>query len=104
MECDIPDRPACIPFGTLTLTLVETCSLLDFVTFCGAIGLHIWNQVPVGEIGVNRTTVFASADAVRITVRGRGGHGALPHLAVDPVTAAAQIISAAQTVISRSAN
>ncbi|MCH7741016.1 MAG: amidohydrolase, partial [Chloroflexi bacterium] len=66
-----------------------------------AIGLHLWNQMPVGEIGVNRAAVFASADAIRITVRGRGGHGALPHLAADPVTAAAQIVSAAQTVISR---
>ena len=66
-----------------------------------AIGLHLWNPLPLGEIGVNKTTVFASADAVRITVKGRGGHGAMPHLAVDPVTAAAQIISAAQTVISR---
>ena len=37
----------------------------------------------------------------RITVNGRGGHGALPHLAVDPVMAAAQIITTAQTIVSR---
>jgi amidohydrolase len=65
------------------------------------IGLHLWNQIPMGEIGVNRGTVFASADAIRVKVRGRGGHGALPHLSVDPVVAAAQIITAAQTVVSR---
>ncbi len=65
------------------------------------IGLHVWNQLPAGKVFVNRGTVFASADAVRITVSGRGGHGALPHLSVDPVVAAAQIISAAQTVVSR---
>lgn len=65
------------------------------------LGLHIWNQLQTGRVGVNSSTVFASADAIRITIRGRGGHGALPHLAVDPVIAAAQIISSLQTVISR---
>jgi amidohydrolase len=75
--------------------------LLDRVKPDRVIGLHLWNQVPVGRIGVNRGTVFASADAFRLTVTGRGGHGALPHLSVDPVVAAAQVISAAQTVVSR---
>ena len=65
------------------------------------IGLHLWNPLPMGRVGVNSSTVFASADAIRVTVRGRGGHGALPHLAVDPVVAAAHIVAAAQTVISR---
>jgi len=65
------------------------------------VSLHLWNQVPTGQVGVNRGTVFASADGIRITVKGRGGHGAMPHMAIDPVVAAAQIISAAQTVVSR---
>jgi amidohydrolase len=65
------------------------------------IGLHLWNQLPAGKVFVNRGTVFASADAFRLTVTGRGGHGALPHLSVDPVVAAAQMISAVQTVVSR---
>ncbi len=65
------------------------------------IGLHIWNQLPAGRVAVNRGTVFASADAFRLTFTGRGGHGALPHLAVDPVVAAGQVITAAQTVVSR---
>ncbi|MBI4220438.1 MAG: amidohydrolase [Chloroflexi bacterium] len=65
------------------------------------IGLHIWNQLPSGTVAVNRGTVFASADAIRITVRGRGGHGAMPHLAIDPVVAGAMIISNAQSVVSR---
>jgi amidohydrolase len=65
------------------------------------LSLHLWNQVPVGNVGVNRGTVFASADGIRITVKGRGGHGAMPHMAIDPVVAAAQIISAAQTIVSR---
>ncbi len=65
------------------------------------IGLHIWNQLESGFIGVNDTVVFASADAFSLEVRGRGGHGALPHLNVDPIVAASQIITNAQTVISR---
>ena len=65
------------------------------------IGLHIWNQAPAGSVAVNRGTVFASADMFKMTVNGRGGHGALPHLAVDPVMASAQIITTAQTIVSR---
>ena len=65
------------------------------------IGLHIWNQLESGFVGVNDTVVFASADAFSLEVRGRGGHGALPHLNVDPIVAASQIITNAQTVISR---
>ena len=65
------------------------------------IGLHLWNQVPAGKVFVNRGTVFASADAFRLTITGKGGHGALPHLSVDPVVASAHVMSAVQTVISR---
>jgi amidohydrolase len=65
------------------------------------IGLHLWNQMPAGRVFVNRGTVFASADAFRLTVTGKGGHGALPHLSADPVVAAAQVVSAVQTVVSR---
>ncbi|NQU96117.1 MAG: amidohydrolase, partial [Chloroflexi bacterium] len=65
------------------------------------IGLHIWNEVPLGRVGVNRGIVFGGADAIRITVRGRGAHGALPHRAIDPLMAAAQMVSTLQTVVSR---
>ena len=65
------------------------------------IGTHLWNQVPLGHVGVNNGTVFASANIFNITVTGFGGHGALPHLTVDPIACASQIVSATQTVISR---
>ncbi len=65
------------------------------------IGLHLWNQMTAGKVFVNRGTVFASADAFRLTITGKGGHGALPHLSVDPVVASAHVMSAVQTVISR---
>ena len=65
------------------------------------IGTHLWNQIPTGIIGVNRATVFASADQFRLVVTGKGGHGAMPHMTIDPVIAMAEIITTAQTVVSR---
>ncbi len=65
------------------------------------LGLHIWNQLPSGFVGVNDSAVFASADAFSLEVKGRGGHGALPHLNIDPIVAASHIISNAQTIVSR---
>ncbi|MFP6679171.1 MAG: M20 family metallopeptidase [Dehalococcoidia bacterium] len=65
------------------------------------IGLHLWNQYDTGFVGVNQATVFASADQFELTIRGKGGHGALPHTAIDPVAISAQVISALQTVVSR---
>jgi amidohydrolase len=68
------------------------------------IGLHLWSQVPVGEVAVRPGAFFASADELHLRVRGRGGHGAEPHLTVDPVVATAQIITALQTLVSREIN
>ncbi len=65
------------------------------------IGTHLWNQVPTGHVGVNPSTVFAGADLFKITVGGHGGHGAMPHLTVDPVVAAANVINACQTIVAR---
>jgi amidohydrolase len=65
------------------------------------IGLHLWSPTHVGEVVVQAGPFFASADMFRLTIRGRGGHGAMPHLNVDPVVAAAQIVVAAQTLVSR---
>jgi amidohydrolase len=66
-----------------------------------ALVLHLWNPLPLGQAAVSPGPVMAAADLVRITVRGKGGHGALPHQTVDPVVAAAQIVTALQTVVSR---
>ena len=65
------------------------------------IGLHLWSPTPVGDVVVQAGPFFASADAFTLRVRGRGGHGAMPHLNVDPVVAAAQIVVVAQTIVSR---
>jgi hippurate hydrolase len=66
--------------------------------------LHNWPLLPAGKLAVRAGPVMAATDAVQITVSGRGGHGAVPHLTVDPVVAAAHIISALQTIASRNVN
>jgi amidohydrolase len=66
-----------------------------------ALGLHLWTPVPIGTVSVAPGPVFASADGITLRVRGRGGHGAMPHLAVDPIVVAAQIVVALQTLVSR---
>ena len=53
-----------------------------------AFGLHLWNQLPVGRIGVNRGALLAAVDEFSIEVEGRGGHGAAPHETADPIVAA----------------
>jgi hippurate hydrolase len=63
--------------------------------------VHNWPGLPAGQMAVRPGPVMAATDEVVITVRGRGGHGAMPHLVVDPVVASAQIISALQTIASR---
>jgi hippurate hydrolase len=63
--------------------------------------LHNWPGLPAGTIGLNNGPMMAAADRVEITVSGRGGHGAHPHLTVDPVVAAAHIIIAAQSIVAR---
>ncbi|MGZ3680631.1 MAG: M20 metallopeptidase family protein [Ktedonobacterales bacterium] len=65
------------------------------------IGLHLWSPTRVGDVIVQSGPFFASADAFTLRVLGRGGHGAMPHLNIDPVVVAAQIVVATQTIVSR---
>jgi amidohydrolase len=66
-----------------------------------AVGLHLWNDQPVGWVGARAGASFAGSDAFKIVVTGRGGHAAAPHQAIDPVVISAQIITALQTLVSR---
>jgi amidohydrolase len=65
--------------------------------------LHNWPGMPAGQIAVRPGPMMAATDEIKLKVRGRGGHAALPHLAVDPVVITAHIITALQTVVSRNA-
>lgn len=66
-----------------------------------SLGLHLWNNMPVGLLGVADGPVMAGASDFTIKITGKGGHGALPNLAVDPVVCAAQMVTAFQTIVSR---
>ncbi len=66
--------------------------------------LHNWPGLPAGKMAVRPGAMMAATDEIKIKVRGRGGHAALPHLAADPVVATAHIITALQTIASRNAN
>jgi hippurate hydrolase len=64
-------------------------------------GMHNWPGYPVGTLAVSPGPVMASANTFKIVVRGQGSHAALPHLGVDPMPVACQIVSALQTIVSR---
>jgi len=66
-----------------------------------AIGAHVWSAVEAGKIGVKYGPMMASPDFVRITIFGKGGHGAEPHNCVDPISIGCQVYMAFQTIISR---
>lgn len=66
-----------------------------------AFGLHLWNQLPVGKVGVNRGALMAAVDAFSIDVEGPGGHGAAPHETSDTIVAAARIVEAVQSIVAR---
>jgi amidohydrolase len=63
--------------------------------------MHNWPSLSPGSIGLNPGAMMAAADKVTIEITGKGGHGAHPYLAVDPVLVAAHIITAAQSIVSR---
>jgi len=66
--------------------------------------LHNWPALPPGRIGITPGPAMAAADRIEIMIDGRGGHGAHPHLSVDPVLVAGHIITAAQSIVSRNVN
>ncbi len=67
-------------------------------------GMHNWPGLAVGQFAVSEGPVMASSNLFRIVIRGKGCHAALPHLGLDPVPVAAQMITAFQTILTRSAH
>lgn len=66
-----------------------------------ALGLHVWLGLPSGTVGVVEGPFMASSQDFQVTVRGRGGHGAMPHETVDATLAAAHLVVALQSIVSR---
>lgn len=67
------------------------------------LALHVYPHLPSGMVGFREGQYMASADEVYITIKGKGGHAALPHTTIDPVATAAQVLVALQQVVSRKA-
>ena len=65
------------------------------------LALHLWNEKPLGWVGVAGGPVMAGAEIFTVKITGKGGHGAIPHATVDPVVAAANIVNALQSIVSR---
>src|SRR6202167_3444279 len=66
-----------------------------------AVALHVGNALPAGMASITPGVYNTNADSVRITIYGKGGHGAMPNTAIDPIVIAARTILALQTIVSR---
>ncbi len=64
-------------------------------------GLHLWPEIPLGHVGLKEGPLMSASDRLRIHVVGKGGHGAMPHQAVDAVLVASSIVTALQSIVSR---
>jgi amidohydrolase len=65
------------------------------------IGLHLWNNLPLGTIGIRDGALMAAVETFDCTIQGKGGHGALPHQTVDSIVVSAHIVNALQTIVAR---
>ncbi len=66
-----------------------------------SLAAHLWNEKPVGWMSISAGPILAGADTLEIVVEGKGGHGAIPNQAHDPILASAQLITALQSIIAR---
>ncbi|MBB6637746.1 amidohydrolase [Cohnella thailandensis] len=67
-------------------------------------GIHVSSEVPYGRIGLKEGSAMAAVDAFGITIRGKGGHGARPHDAIDSIVVGSQVVSGLQQIVSRRVN
>ena len=67
-------------------------------------GMHNWPGRPVGDFAMRPGPIMAATDQFVITLKGKGGHAAAPHFCIDPLVAAAQVVTAFQTIISRNSD
>jgi amidohydrolase len=81
--------------------MIEEGILEKYSVDC-AIGLHVWNHIDLGYIGVVDGPMMASVDEFRITINGKSGHGAMPQYTVDPILVSAHVITSLQSIVSRS--
>ncbi|MCU0526391.1 MAG: M20 family metallopeptidase [Elainella sp. Prado103] len=65
------------------------------------VGLHLWNNLPLGTAGVRPGALMAAVETFEVRLQGKGGHGAMPHQTVDSIVIGAQIVNALQTIVGR---
>ena len=65
------------------------------------IGQHVWPDIPQGSVGYRAGPFFAAPESFQLKIIGKGGHGAKPHLTVDPIVVSAKVLEALQTISSR---
>ena len=87
--------------GTGAKAMIAAGLLQRFGKVTFAVGIHDSADLPAGTVAVRPGFVFANVDSVDLTLRGKGAHGAAPHLAVDPVVLAARVVLGLQTLVSR---
>jgi amidohydrolase len=75
--------------------------VLDAPMVTAAVGLHVWNNLPVGQVGVYTGALMAAVDEFELVIQGVGGHGAMPQQTVDAIVTAAQVVNSLQTIVSR---
>ena len=105
MRDDIAGRVMFV-FQPAEETLMGAAAMLEAGAFADStpdaiLGFHNWPQLRTGTVGWHPDAVMASSDAFDLTIKGAGGHGAHPHLAIDSIVGAAQFVNQLQTIISR---
>jgi amidohydrolase len=65
------------------------------------IGLHLWNNLPLGTVGIREGALMAAVELFHCNIQGKGGHGAMPHQTVDSIVVGAQVVTALQTIVAR---
>jgi len=65
------------------------------------LGIHLWADLAVGKVSVEAGPRMAASDRFKITIRGKGGHGAMPHQGVDAIVAASAVVMNLQSIVSR---
>ena len=65
------------------------------------VGLHIWNNLPLGTLGVRSGPMMAATEFFHCTIQGKGGHGAIPQQTVDAIVVTSQVVTALQTIVAR---
>lgn len=75
--------------------------VLTHPTVDAMVGLHLWNNLPLGTLGVRSGPMMAATEFFTCTIQGKGGHGAIPQQTVDAIVVTAQIVNALQTIVAR---